>query len=106
MFRTIAQRLMGDSRFRNYPTDIKEELISESLLRCISNIKNYKPEYRDKCFSYFTRCCETSCFAYLKRHYRYLNIKRDLAIDFADEVESYSPEMAQRIRDTYERKDK
>lgn len=106
MFRTIATHLLGDSRFKRYPNDVKDDLVSEGLLRCIKNIKNYKPEFRSSCFGYYSRCVECAFLGYLKKHYRYLNIKRDLAIDFADEVESYSPEMAQRIRETYERKDK
>jgi len=35
-------------------------MVSAALLKCIKNIKNFKEEYADRCFNYFTRCVEHS----------------------------------------------
>lgn len=62
-------------------------MASAALLKCIKNIKNYKKEYADKCFNYFTRCTEQAFWEVLNSHYKYMNIIRDLSLDFADNIE-------------------
>lgn len=98
-FKLIAQHLLGDSRYRNYPSDLHEDMISAALEKCIKNIKNYKKEYADKCFNYFTRCCEHSFWTTLGKYYKHMNNVRQLTLDFADIIETYSPELAQQLRD-------
>lgn len=98
-FKLIAQHLLGDNRYRNYPKDMHDDMISAALEKCIKNIKNYKPQYADKCFSYFTRCTEQAFWVILYRHYKHMNMVRQLTLDFADLVESYSPDLAKKIRD-------
>ena len=39
----IAQHLLGDSRYRNYPKELQEDMVSAALEKAIKNIKNYKP---------------------------------------------------------------
>ncbi len=47
---------------------------SYALEKMIKNIKNYKQQYRDKCFAYFTRVAETAFIYQLKKHYKQVNI--------------------------------
>lgn len=80
----IATHLLGDSRYRNYPKDLHEDMVSEAVLKCIKNIKNFKKEYADRCFNYFTRCCEHAIWTLLSKHYKHVNLIRELTLDFAD----------------------
>ena len=98
-FKLIAQHLLGDSRYRNYPNDLHEDMISDAILKCIRNIKNYKHEYAYCSFNYFTRCVEHSFWTTLGKHYKHINKTRKLILDYADEVEEYSPKIAKNIRD-------
>ena len=75
-----------------------EDMVSAALLKCIKNIKNYKKEYADKSFNYFTRCVEHSFWETLSRHYRQANMVRQLTLDYADKVEQTNPDWAEQIR--------
>ena len=43
MFRTLAERLTGSPKFSRYSPDDKAEMVSDALLKCVKNIKNWKP---------------------------------------------------------------
>lgn len=98
-FRLIAQHLLGDSRYRNYSKDLQEDMVSAALLKCAKNIKNYKKERAASCFNYYTKCTEHAFWETLGKHYKHVNMIRQLALDFANEVEQYSPTLAKQIRD-------
>ena len=98
-FRLIATHLLGDSRYRNYPKDMQEDMVSAALLKCTKNIKNYKKERAASCFNYFTKCTEQAFWEMLSKHYKHVNMIRQIALDFADRIESYSPALAKQIRD-------
>lgn len=98
-FKLIAQHLLGDSRYRNYHKDLHEDMISDAILKCIRNIKNYKPEYADCSFNYFTRCVEHSFWTTLGKHYKHMNNVRNISLDMADQLEELSPTLAKKIRD-------
>lgn len=42
-FRMIATHLLGDSRYRNYPRELQNDMISDAIVKMIKNIHNYKP---------------------------------------------------------------
>lgn len=44
-FKMIAQHLLGDSRYRSYPRELQEDMVSAAMEKCIKNIKNFKKEY-------------------------------------------------------------
>ena len=98
-FKMIAQHLLGDSRYRNYPKELQEDMVSAALEKAIKNIKNYKPQFKDKCFNYWTRCVEHAFWSTLGKHYKHMNMVRQLTLDFADQLEPYSQQLAQQIRD-------
>ena len=78
---------------------MQEDMESEALLKCIKNIKNFKKDYADKCFCYFTRCVEHSFWMTLAKHYKHINLQRDLILRYADKLEQTSPQAADAIRD-------
>ena len=98
-FRLIAQHLLGDSRYRNYSRDLQDDMVSAALEKCIKNIKNYKKEYADKCFNYYTRCTEHAFWEVLSKHYKQKNIQRELTFIYASKLEELDPQAAQSIRD-------
>ena len=79
---------------------MREDMVSAALEKCIRNIKNYRTEYADRCFNYYTRCAEHAFWTYLARHYRHVNVVRSMALEFADKIESFAPAQAKQIRDS------
>ena len=78
-FLLLAWKLMGSAKYRDYAWHVKEDMASAALEKCIKNIRNYRPEHRARCFSYYTRCVECAFFEWLKRNYsRHVNIRREL----------------------------
>lgn len=86
-FKMIAQHLLTCGKYKGYHKDLKEEMISDALLKCIKNIKNFKPEFADKSFNYFTRCVEHSFFATLDKYYKHRNLIHELSLKYAEECE-------------------
>lgn len=99
-FQLIATHLLGDSRYRNYPNDLQADMVGDAILKMIKNIKNYKPEFKSKCFNYFTRCAECSFWTTLGKHYQQVNMVRELTLEYANKIESINPLLAQQIRDS------
>ena len=97
-FKLIAKHLLGDSRYRRYPKDMQEDMESNALLKCIRNIKNYKPQYADKCFNYFTRCVEHSFWTTLSAYCKHINLQLNMTLRYADELEETAPQAADAIR--------
>ena len=99
-FRMIAAHLLGDSRYRNYNAQMHEDMESAALLKCIKNIKNYKKEYADKCFNYFTRITEHAFWECLGKYYKQMNLQRELMRQYADMLECTNPIEANQLRDS------
>ena len=98
-FRMIATHLLGSTKYKGYPKSLQEDLVSSALVKCCKNIHNFKPQYADRCFNYYTRCTEHAFWDVLTKHYKQLNIKRKLALDYADQIECIDPNVAKKIRD-------
>ncbi len=98
-FKLIASHLLGDSRYKRYQKAMKEDMASAALLKAIKNIHNFKEEYADSCFNYYTRCIEHGFWEVLHRHYKYVNLQRQLSIDYANHFETINPALAQQIKD-------
>lgn len=98
-FRLIASKFTGLSKYRNYSRSLKEDMESAALEKCIRNIKNFKPEKADKCFSYYTRCVETSFWESLNKHYRHVNAIREFTRRYAESIAREFPDLARQILD-------
>lgn len=77
-------------------------MVSAALEKMIRNIKNFKQQYRKCAFSYFTRCAEQGFWAYLMKHYRNVNVKREAILRYAETVRRYSPDAARKIIEKYQ----
>lgn len=99
-FKLIATKLLGSPKYRGYPYHLKEDMTSAALVKCLKNVHNFKIEYSDKTFSYYTRCCEFAFWEVLGLHYQQVNIMRDLSLEYANSIESFMPREAKMIRDS------
>lgn len=77
---TIAEHLLTSSQFHGYPKYAKDEMLQEGALKCLKNLKNFKPE-KGSIFSYLTLCCHTAFITYLGKYYHELNQKRELLLE-------------------------
>ena len=75
--RLLIKHFLSGARFSGYDPHTLEDLSSACLLKCLKNVKNYRPE-RGSSFSYFSLVCECAAKDLLRSHYRQVNIKRDL----------------------------
>ena len=98
-FKLIATHLLGDSRYRYYSKELQEDMVSAALEKAIKNIKNFKQQFADHCFNYFTRCIEHGMWGVLAKHYRHMNTQRKIVMDYVDRIEEVDPKAAQYIRD-------
>lgn len=96
----IATHLLGSTKYKGYPKSLQDDLVSSALVKCCKNIHNFKKEYADRCFNYYTRCTEHAFWDVLTKHYKQMNIKRKLALDYADQIECIDPSTAKKIRDS------
>ena len=78
---------------------MQEDMASAALIKCLKNVHNFKEEYSDKAFSYYTRCCEFAFWEVLGKHYMQKNIERDLCIEYTYALEQYMPKEAKILRD-------
>ena len=99
MFRLIATRLAGSGSFCRYSSADKEDMISEGLIKCIKNIKNFSPEKADGVFAYYTRACWCAFIQVLKSKYRHANLIRELRDEQTESLARISPAQAQRMRE-------
>ena len=104
-FKLIATHLLGDSRYRCYPQHLQEDMVSAALLKCVKNIKNYKREKAATCFNYFTRATEHAFWDVLGKHYKQMNIKRELTRQYADMLDQINTAEAKQLRDSLLKED-
>ena len=76
----IATHMLGSPKYCGYSHQLQEDMVSAALIKCIKNIHNYKEEYRDKCFNYYTRVTEHAFFEVIGQHYKHVNILRDATL--------------------------
>ena len=91
--------MLGSAKFCGYPRHLQQDMVSAALIKCLKNVHNFKEEYADKCFNYYTRCTEHAFFEVLAKHYNQVNIEKELKFNLADSVEQFNPQMAKKIRE-------
>ena len=80
-------------------------MVSAALLKCVKNIKNYKKEKADSCFNYYTRCAEHAFWDVLGKHYKQMNIQRELTRQYADMLDQINTTEAKQLRDSLLKED-
>lgn len=91
MLLDIARHLTQHPRFNRYTEDIKEDLVSDAVLKMINNLKNIKEEKKGGCFSYFTACAWCSFIDTLAKHYKEYNKRKQLLINALEDLQLTSP---------------
>jgi len=77
MVERIAKKLTNHSNFIRYPWHIKEEMVSYAKTKILMGLKSYNFKFSNP-FSYITQSCWNSFLIVLRKHYKQLNIKREL----------------------------
>lgn len=72
---SIAKHITNHSFFRNYPKEMKEDLVGQALYKMVSGIHHYKFKYTNP-FAYLSQICFNSGKAICANHYKQLNIKK------------------------------
>jgi hypothetical protein len=83
---SIAKHITNHSFFRNYPKEMKEDLVGQALYKMVSGIHHYKFKYTNP-FAYFSQICFNSGKAICANHYKQLNIKKKYYKDKVHEME-------------------
>ena len=74
----IARSITHTRNFSNYNDDIKDDLVSDALVKVFKNLKNMKEEKKDSFFNYISRTVYCSFYSTLGKHYNYINARRKL----------------------------
>ena len=100
----IATKIMRTNSFRGYTEDMKQDMVSEAVLKCIKNLKNLKEERKGSFFNYLTRCCYCAFYYFLSRYYKHVNIRRELVRKAVDELELQTGchGLAKKLKDSLE----
>lgn len=82
MILDIATHLTSHKQFVGYPQHMKDDMVSDGVMKCIKNLKNIKGEFNGRqIFNYLTRACFTANYDYLSNHYKELNFKKKLTVE-------------------------
>jgi hypothetical protein len=89
MMMAIANKLLNHSNFRNYPFELKQDMASYFYYKLIKGLKNYNFEFNNP-FAWCTQCAWNAFLTVIGKHYKHINIKRDLLEKLSAELESYT----------------
>lgn len=88
MFMDIANKLGGHTNFRYYNNNIKDELISSAIYRMVANAHKFDLDRQNaNAFAYFTQVAWNAFVMACKQHYKHVNIKQKIAIEYLSELE-------------------
>lgn len=73
----IATKLTNHSKFHNYNYDLKQEMISYACFKCVQGLKNYNFAFNNV-FSYITTACWNAFVNILAKHYKQINLKKEI----------------------------
>lgn len=93
---TIAKHLTEHHRFSRYNQNIKDDMVSDAYIKCVKNLKNIDTS-KGTIFNYLTRCCWTAFVVYLSNHYKDINKKKQLMLDYLEDMRATNPLLNQDI---------
>lgn len=88
MMIAIGTKVLNRSEFRNYPKELKEDMASFGYFKIIRGLKNYDFRFSNA-FSFFTTAFFNAYLTILKKHYKHINIKKDLMEKLLSEMETF-----------------
>jgi uncharacterized protein (UPF0216 family) len=89
MLMAIANKILNHSNFRNYDKELKADMASYFYYKAIRGLKNYNFKFNNP-FSWLTMCAFNSYLTIICKHYKHLNIKKDLMKKMISELETYN----------------
>lgn len=88
MLMMLGDKVLNRSEFRNYPKELKEDCRSFFFYKAIKGLKNYDFKFNNP-FSWLTQCAFNSYLSVLKKHYKHVNIKKDLMEKLLSEMQTF-----------------
>jgi len=77
MLITLGDKVLNRSEFRNYPKELKEDCRSFFFYKALRGLKNYDFKFSNP-FSWLTQCAFNAYLTILKKHYKHINIKKEV----------------------------
>jgi hypothetical protein len=88
MFMALTAKMLNRSEFRNYPRELKEDMQGFAWYKLIRGLHNYDFNFNNP-FSWCSTSIFNSYLTCLKKHYKQINIKKDLRQKLLAEMESF-----------------
>lgn len=89
MMIAIGTKVLNRSEFRNYSKELKEDMASFGYFKIIRGLKNYDFRFKNSAFCFFTTAFFNAYLTILKKHYKHINIKKDLMEKLLSEMETF-----------------
>lgn len=89
MMMAIGTKVLNRSEFRNYSKELKEDMASFGYFKIIRGLKNFDFRFQNSAFAFFTTAFWNAYLTVLKKHYKHINIKRDLMEKLLSEMEAF-----------------
>ena len=89
MIIAIGEKMLNRSEFRNYPKELKEDMLGMFELKLIKGLKNYNFKFNNP-FAFFTTAAWNAFLTIISKHYKQQNIKKVLMTKLAQELETYT----------------
>jgi hypothetical protein len=96
----IATKITNHSNFKNYPFDMKQDMVSTACYKCIQAVYNYNFEYKNP-FAYFTMTSYNACLTVCSKHYKRLNLKKDYVKNAFEKIQSSNLINSQKLINNY-----
>lgn len=88
MLMAIGNKLLNHSSFRNYSKELKEDMLMFGLEKLIKGLKNYNFQFNNP-FAWVTQAFWNAYLSIINKHYKHINIKKDLMAKLSLELETY-----------------
>ena len=89
MFLKIGNKMLNHSNFRNYSPELKQDMLMFGVEKIIKGLKNYNFQFNNP-FAWISMAYWNAFLTTIYRHYKQLNIKRDLMKKLSMELETYA----------------
>ena len=89
MFMDIGNKLLNHSSFRNYDKELKDDMLMFGIEKVIKGLNNYNFKFNNP-FAWITQAFWNAYLSVLNRHYKQINIRKDLMIKLSQELETFS----------------
>lgn len=90
MFMQLAAKVSNHSYFRNYPLQLKQDMMGQAYLKFVTGVKKFNFKYTNA-FAYLTQVCFNAFKTILAQHYKQVNIKRDKTKQAIVNLDAYMP---------------